>query len=156
MSLLFTEASSNELVSALISVISSGAPTSKPYIEIYAGTRPCNTSTTNGDNLLLATILLNENPFTIPSAGIAIANSSTPQSNIPVGGVATWFRMYNRDAEVVLDGDITGPAGDVKPSCSGGQSRGFIDGDLIFDLPQFFKGNLIGLEILALTTPAIN
>jgi hypothetical protein len=157
MSLLFTEASSNALVTVLIDAISAGEAANKPYVEIYAGTRPCDTSGTNDDNILLATVQLNAVPFATPENGMAIANESTPQTNIPTGGVATWFRVYNRSAVAVLDGDITLPVGNILPSCAeGGASRGLIDGDLIFDATRFFKGNLVGIYLLALTTPVIS
>jgi hypothetical protein len=156
MSLLFTDESSNALVTVLTDAINYGDSQIRPYVGIYSGTRPCDTSSINSDNILLATIMLNEVPFAEPVNGIAVANESTPQSDIPTGGVATWFRIFNRNEEAILDGDITGPAGRTLPSCSSGPSRGLIDGDLIFDFPQVFKGNLIGLDILAVTTPMIN
>ena len=113
--------------------VDSGSTKSSGYIEIRDGVRPSTVEDT-ATGKVLVTITLSNPAFTDFLNGTAAANPTSPTA-ISETGTATWFRLYDRDDNGILDGDISDSNG---------------NGHLILDNTSLVVGGSISITSLQL------
>lgn len=96
-------AGSDAANNAIVDLLDAGA--SPGYVEIRDGTQPADPDTA-ATGTVLATLTCSATAFGNSTAGVATANSLTPDSNAVGGSSATWFRAYDGDDTPVIDGDV--------------------------------------------------
>lgn len=98
---------------AIVDLLDSGAGTA--YFRIYDGTPPADLSVAVTSQVLLAELDLSNPAFGAAADGnpgaVATANSITAEASAPAGGTAAWFRIFNRNGDAVIDGDVTATGG---------------------------------------------
>lgn len=105
---LFTR-TQNSLALALSNTLSAGTTYAGPLIELFNGTKPADPEATNSATIL-ARVVLPYPTFAAPSLGVITLNSPVNVLAL-ASGTATWFRMYDRDRNGVLDGSVTDTSG---------------------------------------------
>lgn len=107
--------SKNVVGASTVTLIDAGDIRSSGYIEIKSGTKPDNPQLDSTDSSTLATLTFSNPAYGEFSNGSALVNPIT--SGVAVAqGIATWFRIYNRNEVAILDGNITitGQGGDIE------------------------------------------
>jgi hypothetical protein len=104
------------------------------YIEIRSGIRPATPEATTSGTNLLATLKFSLSSFGNFQNGIALSNA-IPEANVIYTGTATWFRVYEKQGVVVMDGDVRQTGG---------------GGDIEFDNVDFLAGGVISIAQLSL------
>lgn len=105
----------NAAGNAIVDMIDEGAIYDNGYFEIWSDPKP--TSILLGSTgTLLATLNFSNPAFGDFNDGIAAANAIAGDLSVDNSGVASWFRIFDRDGVVVLDGDISeeNGAGELK------------------------------------------
>ena len=128
----------NDAGDAIVDLIDLGSTNPNGYIEIRDGVKPVNPQTGIGATVLLTTMNFSLPAFGNFSNGISLANSIANDTNVDETGVATWFRIYDRNGTAIMDGDIT---------IAGG-------GDIEFDNVNFIKGGVVAITSLTPTMPS--
>ena len=128
----------NDAGDAIVDLIDLGSTNPNGYIEIRDGVKPVNPQTGIGATVLLTTMNFSLPAFGNFSNGISLANSIANDTNVDETGVATWFRIYDRNGTAIMDGDIT---------IAGG-------GDIEFDNVNFIKGGVVAITSLTATMPS--
>lgn len=122
---------------AIVDLIDLGSTITRGCIEIRSGTKPANPQTAaTGDKL--ATLNFSAPAFKDFVAGQSFANAITPDTNVAKGGIATWFRVYDKDATAIFDGDVSEAGG---------------NGDIVFDSVFFVKGGTVTITSLLAVMP---
>jgi len=122
---------------AVVDLIDLGSAVSKGYIEIRDGLIPTS-PLSEATGKLLAKLELSRPAFKNSADGKALANVINNDIQIDNTGVASWFRIYNRDNIPVIDGTV---------SVIGG------DGDIQFDKVDFFAGGVVAIMSLSVAMP---
>jgi hypothetical protein len=107
MTLKYSVEAQNSMGNGLLTFIDSGSAYPSPYIEIRTAPRPENVNL-EATGTLLAVLAMSNPSFATFVNGTTISNSILPDLNVNESGIASWFRIYNRDGQSVIDGDITG------------------------------------------------
>mgnify|MGYP003642575168 CR=1 FL=1 len=128
----------NDAGNAIVDLIDQGSSNPNGYLEIRSGTKPANPQTGVGATVLLATMIFSLPAFGNFSNGVSLANTISDDTSVDDTGVATWFRIYNRDSVAIIDGDIT---------ITGG------GGDIEFDNVNFIVGGVVAITSLVATMP---
>jgi len=105
-------------------------------LEVRSGHKPAKPQDSVGGTLL-ATFYFSLPAFRDPVNGISISNPITSDTNT-ADGVAGWFRIYDRDGNAVMDGDIS----------LVGQS-----GNITFNNTTFKKGGVAKINALNAVVP---
>lgn len=115
MSVEITTSLKNTTCDSIVGAIDSGSANSNGYLEIRSGTRPLSPQN-SASGTLLATLNFSAVAFGDAVDGVATANTITEDTSIDATGVASWFRIYDKDGNAVMDGDITvtGGSGDIE------------------------------------------
>src|SRR5687767_8363184 len=105
----------NNSGNAIVDLIDSGSLQPNGYIEIRTGAKPA-TPQTAASGTLLSTLRFSNPAFASFSNGQSTANTIAQDPAIAANGVASWFRIYNRDGDAILDGEVTavGDGGDIE------------------------------------------
>lgn len=128
----------NDAGNAIVDLIDQGSSNPNGYLEVRSGTKPANPQTGVGATVLLATMNFSLPAFGSFSNGVSLANTISDDNNVNDTGVATWFRIYNRDNVAIIDGDITVTGG---------------GGDIEFDNVNFITGGVVVITSLTGTMP---
>lgn len=106
---------SNKAGNSVVDLIDEGSLQSTGYIEIRTGTKP-ETTTTIATGILLATCMFSNPAYGDFSNRVGIANQIASDNDIANNGVAGWYRIFNRDGEAIIDGDVgvTGSGADLE------------------------------------------
>lgn len=107
--------SRNAACNAILDLINAGTAQANGYLEIRTGSKPANPQAI-ASGTLLATLIFSDPAFGDAVNGTASANSITSDTTIDATGIASWFRVYNRDNQAIFDGDVTelGGGGDLE------------------------------------------
>lgn len=130
-------AARNAAGASVTNLLNAGSLNPVGFMEIRTGSRPANPQAV-ATGTLLATLPLSNPAFGSWTAGSAIANTISPDTNVDNTGIAGWFRMYDRDGVAVLDGTITQTGG---------------GGNLEFDNVSFVAGGTVQIVSLTATIP---
>jgi len=127
----------NIAANSIAASLEDGNVVSNSYIQIFSGSRPNSPQDTSNEPILSLFNLAS------PAFGEALAGTITSQPitediSVIATGRATWFRIYDKNDEAMVDGDITLPNG---------------GGDLEFDNVDFVEGGTIIISNLKLTVP---
>jgi hypothetical protein len=96
-----SDTGANAALNALTALLNGG------FMKFYSGTQPANANSPLSGNTLLATLGFGTPAFAPSVAGVAAANSISPEASAPNSGTATWYRLYKSDGTtVVCDGSI--------------------------------------------------
>ena len=129
----------NAAGNAIVDLIDIGTLNSFGYIEIRTGVKPASPQTTTVGTTLLVRLSFSNPAFADFVNGKSSANVITPdEDGILATGVASWFRIYDRNGAAIMDGDIT-PTG--------------IGGDIEFDDINFVDGGTVSIDELLATMP---
>jgi hypothetical protein len=97
----FSDTTANAKAVAATALLNNG------YLRIYDGSQPANANAGIGGATLLAELRFNATAFGAPSAGVAVANAITSDTDANATGTAAWFRALESDGTtVVFDGSI--------------------------------------------------
>ncbi len=132
-SLLARNASGN----AIVTLIDNGSANPNGFMEIRTGSKPA-TPQDSATGTLLATLSFSNPAFGSFSGGAATANAISPDTSVDATGLASWFRIYNRDSQAVLDGTITATGG---------------GGDLEFDNVNFIESGTVQITSMTIAMP---
>lgn len=104
----------NSICNGIISTLDQGSAVTNNYIEFHSGTRPSPDAAASNSTLLV-TLQFSQQSFNSPNNGIIKANPIL-NGTVVKTGIATWFRIYDKDRNAVIDGDISGltGSGDIK------------------------------------------
>jgi hypothetical protein len=127
----------NDAGDAIVDLIDAGSTNPNGTLEIRTGTKP-STPQNAATGTLLSTSNFSNPAFGSFSNGNAFANSIADDTDVDNTGVAGWFRIYDRDNNGVIDGDI---------AVTGG------DGDIEFDNINFIKGGTVTITNLQSIMP---
>lgn len=127
----------NNAGDAIVDLIDQGSLNPNGYMEIRSGTKPPSPQAA-ATGTLLATNAFSNPAFGNFSSGAAAANTIADDTNIDATGTAGWFRIYDRDGNAVMDGDITATGG---------------GGDITFDNINFIARGTIIINSLIATIP---
>lgn len=102
----------NSILAAVADMVDAGA--GPAIIEVRTGAAPANTSDAD-TGTLLATCVLSDPSFLIPSGGTVNARPILPDSSIDASGVAGHFRVKDSSGLVVMQGSCgaTGSGADM-------------------------------------------
>lgn len=96
----------NAAGNAIVDMIDEGAIYDNGYFEIWTDPKP--TSILLGSTgTLLATLNFSNPAFGDFVDGLSAANDISGDLSVDNSGVASWFRIFDRDGVVVLDGDVS-------------------------------------------------
>ena len=127
----------NDAGNAIVDLIDKGATKPNGYIEIRNGTKPTNPQT-GATGTLLATMNHSLPAFGNFNNGTSLANAIVNDINVDETGVASWFRIYDRNGIAIIDGDITTTGG---------------SGDIKFDNVNFIRGGVVAIVSLVANMP---
>jgi hypothetical protein len=127
----------NDAGDAIVDLIDQGSLNPNGYIEVRDGTKPT-TPQDGATGTLLCTLNHSLPAFGNFSNGISLANPIADDTSVDATGVASWFRIYDRDGNAVIDGDITETGG---------------GGDIEFDNVNFIVGGVVAITSLTATMP---
>jgi len=127
----------NDSGDAIVDLVDQGSTNPNGYIEIRSGAKPAS------PQIAATGTMLSTNNFSLPafgnfSNGISLANSISDDTSVNDTGIASWFRIYDRDGNAVIDGDITEAGG---------------GGDIEFDNINFIIGGVVAITSLTATMP---
>jgi hypothetical protein len=99
----------------LLVFLETGSANPAAYIEFRSAPRPSSPDET-ATGVLLAAMYMASPAFQNFVNGSAISNTISPDTSIDNTGIASWFRIYNKDGEAVFDGNITaqGEGGEIE------------------------------------------
>lgn len=121
-----------------VSAVDEGAGTNA-ILEIWTAPRPANPTISGGSG---GATLLTQLPFSDPAfgnwAGGISHGTINGSSDVIASGVASWFRITNKDGVGLIDGDI---------SLRGGT------GDLQFDNINFIESGVVTITRLEISVP---
>lgn len=100
------EAVKNIIGDSLVDLIDEGDIYDNGYFELWTDPKP-ESIVLPPAGTLLATINFSNPAFGDFVGGLASANTIAGDLSIDNSGVATWFRVYDRNGAAVLDGDIS-------------------------------------------------
>ena len=100
----------NAACDAIVDLIDIGTGIS--YLKIYSGTKPANPGTAVSTQVLLASLAFPNPAFGTSANGVATAGTITNETNT-VDGVATWFRLCDRNGTGIRDGTIATSGADL-------------------------------------------
>ncbi len=105
----------NRACDVIVDAIDEGTAAPNGYLEIRTDTKPASPQFA-ATGTLLATLNFSPEAFGDAVTGVATANTITGDTSIDATGIATWFRIYNRDGAALIDGDVTliGGGGDIE------------------------------------------
>lgn len=85
------------------------------YLRLYDGAQPANADTAVTTQVKLAELRWNAaNAFGAATAGVAVANAISPDTNADATGTATWFRALKADGTTaVFDGSVGTASADL-------------------------------------------
>lgn len=129
--------SRNAAGNAIVDLIDEGTARSTGYMEVRDGDKP-STPQVAAPGVLLATLTLSNPAFANFANGRSQADDIASDTDIAENGIASWFRVYNRDGLAVLDGTIT-PVGE--------------GGDIEFESVNFIKGGTVIIDGLEAVMP---
>lgn len=127
----------NDAGDAIVDLIDAGSANPNGYMEIRTDTKPSSPQVA-AVGTLLATLAFSNPAFGNFTNGTAVANAIADDTNVDANGTASWFRIYDRDGNAVMDGDIT---------LTGG------GGDITFDNINFIAGGTVTITSLTATMP---
>lgn len=122
---------------AIVDLIDLGSTNPNGYLEIRTSSKPASPQVA-ATGILLATHNLSDPAFGNFTNGVANANSITDDTNVAATGVASWFRIYDKDGNAIIDGEITVTGG---------------GGDLEFTSVNFVTGGISSITSLTATMP---
>lgn len=96
LNLKLSNAAANAAVDALTALLNTG------YLRIYSGSQPTDANTAIGAQVLLAELTFGATAFGSAVAGVATANSITPDSSANATGTAAWARLFKSDGTTVV------------------------------------------------------
>lgn len=126
----------NAAAAAVVALLDAG--TGPGYVEIRSGSQPA-TPATAASGTLLGTLTLDDPAFGAPSAGTVTAAAITDDTDADATDTAGWFRAYDSDSNVVIDGDITTDAVGT--------------GDMTMDDTAIVAGGTISVSAWTITMP---
>jgi hypothetical protein len=132
MSISLSMAARNAAGDAVVTSINNGSALPNGYIEIRDGLRPAGPQST-ATGKLLAKLQLSNPAFRNFSNGSSQANPVANDSEIDNTGIASWFRIFNRNSVAVIDGDVTVTGG---------------GGDIQFDNINFTAGGIVSISAI--------
>lgn len=130
-------AARNNAGKAITDLINGGSLNPNGYIQIRTGSKPASPQAAE-TGTLLATLPFSNPAFGSYTTGSAIANPIGNDPNVAATGIAGWFRIYDRDGNAIMDGDVTVVGG---------------GGDLQMDDVNFIQGGTIVIDQLTATMP---
>lgn len=110
MTLKYSASAKDSMGNGLLAYIDNGSSYQSAYIEIRSAPRP-ESANDEATGRLLAVLAFSNPAFVSFANGTTISDSITPDLSVNESGQASWFRIYNRDGQAVMDGDITGQGG---------------------------------------------
>lgn len=132
-------ASQQAAADAVVDQIDLGTGDTEGKLRIYTGTQPADADTAASGTLLVEIDLAN------PAYGAANTSGTAALSGTPLSGTgaadgdAGWFRIVNRDATTVFDGEVTATGG---------------SGELELDNVSIATGQTVNISSLSYTQPA--
>ena len=127
----------NAMGTTLNDIIDSGSVKPHAYIEIRTGTRPASPDVP-ATGTILVVLDMPTGGFGIFENGRAVIQVISADLAILNDGIASYFRIYNRDSSPILDGTV------------GLYNSG---SDLVFDRIDFVAGGSVSLTNLAIAMP---
>ncbi len=114
MALSFATNTANALLNVITTRIDLGSAAGT--ITIYSGTVPANANTALSGNTVLATLTCSDPSAASASSKTLTLSAITQDSSADATGTATFFRVMDSDANVVLQGTVTavGSGGDLQ------------------------------------------
>lgn len=137
MAIRISDQARNDAGDAIVDLIDDGSAVANGYIEIRDGTIPTSPQLP-ATGKLLAKLEFSNPAFKSFTNGIGQANTITNDTQVDATGLASWFRIYNRNNIAVIDGQIT--------TVGGG-------GDLEFDSVNFITGGVVSITSFIATMP---
>ncbi len=128
----------NSMGNGLLLYIDSGSIYPSAFVEIRTTPRPTSVND-EATGQLLAVLGMSVPSFALFNNGSTVSNAITPDLSVNESGIASWFRIYNRDGLAVIDGDITGQ-GD--------------DGDIQLENIALDEGSYLALNNIQLVRPS--
>lgn len=126
----------NAAMAALLAAIETGSGVAR--IQLYSGTRPATGGT---PTTLLLEIPLVSPAAPAPTGGVLVLQLANATSIVTATGIATWFRLLNRDGTAVLDGSV---------GLSGSGA------DLLSPVVAFSAGQAVRIGGLVLNGPSVD
>lgn len=116
----------NNAGDAIVDLIDVGSIMPNGYIEIRSGTKPSSPQIA-ATGVLLSTNNLSSPAFGTFVNGVAVCNQ-VGDGTVLTSGSPGWFRIYNKNQQAVIDGDVTiaGGGGDLQF-----QSLAFLQGGTV-------------------------
>jgi hypothetical protein len=127
----------NDAGDSIVDLIDIGSTNPNGVIEIRTGAIPA-TPQVAATGTLLATLNLSKPAFGAFSNGSTYANPISNDTSADGTGIASWFRIYDRDNNAIIDGEIT---------IAGG------GGDIEFDDINFIKSGSVAITSLQALMP---
>lgn len=127
----------NDCGDAVVDLIDIGTVNPNGFMEIRTGTIPA-TPQEAATGTLLSTVNFSLPAFGNFDNGVGIANPIADDTDIDATGTASWFRIYDRDGNAVIDGQIT---------LTGG------GGDMEFNTIDFIKGGVVSIIAMTAIVP---
>jgi len=127
----------NDAGNSIISLIDIGTLNPNGVLEIRSGPTPA-TPETAATGTLLATLELSNPAFSSFNNGRTSANTIVDDMDLQATGIAGWFRIYDRDNNGIIDGEISETGG---------------GGDIEFDNIDFIKGGTVSITNLQAIIP---
>jgi len=103
------------------------------YIEIRTGAKPASPQS-SAIGIVLAVLEFSNPAFKSFNNGNASSNPISSETSVLASGRAGWFRIYNKNDEAVIDGDVTEKGG---------------SGDITFDNIDFSVGGVVTISSLS-------
>lgn len=125
----------NHVGDFVVDYIDHGSVVANGYMQIRTGPRPASLEDA-ATGVVLATLKFAATAFGNFSNGIAYANPIASDTSTPASGTASYFRIFNKDNEAVIDGDVS--------EIGGG-------GDIQFDNIDFVAGGVVAINTLTAT-----
>lgn len=104
MALQYTDTVRNNKLTQVANAINAG--TGAGAFKIYSGTPPADESTALSGNTLLATLTCSDPCQSSITGGVLTFNTITDDSSADATGTATFFRIWDSDSNVVLQGTV--------------------------------------------------
>ncbi len=108
-------------------------------LKIYSGSVPATADTALGAQILLASLVLANTPFSAAASGVKTAGAIAPDTDADATGTAAFFRLTKSDDTVVAQGSV---------SASGG------GGDAIINSVSVVQHTTVSCSSLAITAGA--
>ena len=105
------DAAANAALDAIRDLIDAGSGAG--YLEIYNGSIPTNAATAVGSQTLLGTLTFSDPSAANASSRTLTFSAITSDSSADATGTATWARVYDSDANAIMDVSIGSGSGVV-------------------------------------------